>query len=267
MERARGASPSRGFLEGLRSRPRLEKLALLIWAVFAVLPSVLSAIRPRRGGDPMKLVSSVLGPEVGSYIGYAPAPLVAYVLSALVFTPLVALLVCMSQRLEPRRPVTLFARTFAVWWLLNGLSIAVVAVLTSWQRMEGAAEVWGWTWRMAVALTVSGLAPAAMATAVASSVWSLRRAVAFGAVLAAVIGLLGLTQRPEDVPVTPGAIDRALLSGRAGVPWGAVLSAGGWVCLGVFVAGAARAMRGKVRDVALPERPQRPRRRRRGPRA
>lgn len=240
----------RTLLAFVRSRPGVEKCAWLAWATFVVLPALLSAVRPKIArNDSVELVSGVLGAEVGKYLGYAPAPLVAYVIAVLAFTPLVALLISIGEAQPSRQPIFLLCRTYAMWLLLHAVSLAglVVAMLVTAKHAAEPSATWGWTWRLAAALAVSGLAPAAIATAVAASVASPRRAIGLGFCLSVVVGLWGVSQWPASVAIAPGAIDRALLSGNAGVPWVAVLCAVGWVCLGVVVGTASYRIRGQRR--------------------
>ncbi len=207
----------------------LGRVALGVWLLFAVVPAVLSALAPGSNPDSGKSVTAVLGPEVGRYLAYCPQPIAAYAVAAVVFCPVLLLLIAIADRhadSSPRQLLPVFLHTLLTWLAVHCSTLALVSLLT--MARTPALEVWDWTWRIGLALAISGLPPAGIASLLAVALQSRRRSLVLGLCVIAVIGSVGVQESETRVPLTPGAVDRVLLSGVTGIPWTALLAAVAW---------------------------------------
>ena len=215
---------------------RLTKIGVGAWAFVAVLPGALSAARGALeppGADMAATLRELCSPEVAAYLGACPRPMLAYTLPALLVAPAVLVCAAVGLRDDPIRPARLALKLVLLWSAANAGALVLIAGLMM-ARGHDAALCWSWASALTLALIVSGWAPVGLATAVVAGVR--RRAVVAGLIIAGAIGVWGVTAEDLTVPVAPGAIDRALLTGAAGVPWRPLAAAAMWLGGGVVLA-------------------------------
>ncbi len=219
----------------IRAASPWVKASAAVWAVFVAMPAVLSALRPSaRQTDPSKLLTTQYGSEVAAYLSYAPAPVLAWITATLALSPVVILLLAVGVRQPCNRAVQLpafLARVLAGWLLLHASTTMLVGIALA-AGAESWTDTWPWLWRIAAVLAATGLAPVGVACSVVASVHSNKRAAALGCSVAVAMGGWGVLAPGPGVPIAPGAIDRALLTGRAGIPASAVAAALSWLLVG-----------------------------------
>jgi hypothetical protein len=221
-------------------RQTSPRWGLSLWGVFVVLPAVIST--GARTSNSRAVISRILGADVAGYLAYAPGSLVAYVLGALVFAPLVLLLLALGFRKAPdngERPALSRLRSVLATWTLLNAATTLLTLVTAALTGVLTTELIAWSWRITLLVVVSGLTSlsiASLATEIFQRPWL---AILAGVVASAGLALWGIGQRDHSALCagwSPGAVDECLFSGAPDSLWKGLLRATTWLLLGAVTA-------------------------------
>ena len=216
--------------------PGPARVGAAVWAVCVLLPALLTAARGSAlAGGNRDLVKKLLGGDVAGYLGYAPDAFIAFVLGSLVICPLLLLLFALAHRESvgsPARRAGLTALRASAWWTtLTVVGLGLVFVVVAAARGHAGIQL-GWSVRLMIRLTASGLPSLGLVTTVVMLFESRRRAFGIGLAAIVVVGYAGVIARVAEQGWLPARIDQALLSGRPG--WPAVIASASWLTVGLL---------------------------------
>ena len=222
------------------------KAAASFWVVFVVFPALMMTIRPSSNPhDMVRLFRELYGPEVAGYLGFAPAPLGALVMSTLALGPLSMLLLVLGGA-KPKRKLAAFLRDagekYLVWLGLHfgGLTLVTIAIFVVGGDFNGA---WSWIWRLGLGLALSSGSSLGVGKLIVAGLQSKGRALVGGVFVFAALGLWGRFDARGGANLSPHAIDMMLVSGTPGFPAKAFGLALLWLALGLAGAFALTAFR------------------------